>query len=383
MLQILSAVPKKMAIYRALVHVSTAYCNCDRDEIEEIVYPPPHDPEQIVHAMSWMDDELIKEITPQLIGKRPNTYTYTKALAETVLVKDAANLPVAIVRPSIVSAAWKEPIPGWVDNLNGATGLLVGAGKGLIRSILCHREKRADLIPVDIPINLMIAVAWHTAVKSPNRMLVYNCTSGEINPIRWGDVETWGHAVTQRYPFNDVMWYPSGTFKSSRTAHTVSCAMLHFLPAYLMDLAAFVAGKKPIMVRIHSKFSRALQALEYFTTREWRFKTGNVPSLWHQLGDGDQRVFNFDLKPMHWVTYLESYFLGARAFVLKEDPVDLPKARRRMKRMYWLHILTHAVIIFVVLRLVLGRSDSMKHLWYYFLSYAMYLQSLLSNAVTS
>jgi fatty acyl-CoA reductase len=100
-----------------------------------------------------------------LIGKRPNTYTYTKALAETLFVKDAATLPAAIVRPSIVAAAWKEPIPGWIDNLNGATGLIVGAGKGLIRSILCYREKTADLIPVDVPINLMIAVGWYTAVK--------------------------------------------------------------------------------------------------------------------------------------------------------------------------------------------------------------------------
>ena len=101
----------------------------------------------------------------RLIGKRPNTYTYTKALAETKFVKDAASLPAAIVRPSIVAAAWKEPIPGWIDNLNGATGLIVGAGKGLIRSILCQREKIADLIPVDVPINLMIAVGWYTAVK--------------------------------------------------------------------------------------------------------------------------------------------------------------------------------------------------------------------------
>lgn len=31
----------------------------------------------------------------------------------------------------LVVASWKEPIPGWIENLNGPTGLLVGAGKGL------------------------------------------------------------------------------------------------------------------------------------------------------------------------------------------------------------------------------------------------------------
>lgn len=34
-------------------------------------------------------------------GDRPNTYTFTKALAEDMLIKESGNLPVAIVRPSI------------------------------------------------------------------------------------------------------------------------------------------------------------------------------------------------------------------------------------------------------------------------------------------
>lgn len=41
------------------------------------------------------------QLTPSLIGNRPNTYTFTKALAESMLLKEAGNLPVAIVRPSI------------------------------------------------------------------------------------------------------------------------------------------------------------------------------------------------------------------------------------------------------------------------------------------
>lgn len=58
-----------------------------------------------------MDPALLDSITPKLIGDRPNTYTFTKALAENLLVEECGSLPVAIVRPSIVSAAWKEPFP--------------------------------------------------------------------------------------------------------------------------------------------------------------------------------------------------------------------------------------------------------------------------------
>ncbi|KAG8232900.1 hypothetical protein J437_LFUL012814 [Ladona fulva] len=34
-----------------------------------------------------------------------------------------------------VIPVWKEPLPGWTDNLNGPMGLLIGAGKGVIRTI--------------------------------------------------------------------------------------------------------------------------------------------------------------------------------------------------------------------------------------------------------
>ncbi len=58
-----------------------------------------------------MDDDMIKVITPKLIGDKPNTYTYTKHLAENLLIHEGKDLPLAIVRPSIVTAAWREPMP--------------------------------------------------------------------------------------------------------------------------------------------------------------------------------------------------------------------------------------------------------------------------------
>ena len=42
-----------------------------------------------------------------------------QALAESLLEREGLGLPLAIMRPSIVSASYKEPYPGWVDNFNG------------------------------------------------------------------------------------------------------------------------------------------------------------------------------------------------------------------------------------------------------------------------
>ena len=57
-----------------------------------------------------MDAETLNLLTPKMVGARPNTYTYTKAIAEHLLHEESRTLPVAIVRPSIVGATYQEPM---------------------------------------------------------------------------------------------------------------------------------------------------------------------------------------------------------------------------------------------------------------------------------
>jgi fatty acyl-CoA reductase len=60
-----------------------------------------------------------------------------------------------------VIPAWKEPIPGWTDNINGPMGILIGAGKGVIRTMYCKEEEYADYLPVDIAVNGVLLAAWN------------------------------------------------------------------------------------------------------------------------------------------------------------------------------------------------------------------------------
>ena len=66
----------------------------------------------------------VRMFDARLLGKCSNVYSYSKALCEQLLKTEceAHGIPLAIVRPSIVSAAINEPFPGWVDDFNGATG---------------------------------------------------------------------------------------------------------------------------------------------------------------------------------------------------------------------------------------------------------------------
>ena len=49
--QRLLALCKKMKRLEALVHISTAYANCDRDKIGEEIYPPPLHHSKLVNAV--------------------------------------------------------------------------------------------------------------------------------------------------------------------------------------------------------------------------------------------------------------------------------------------------------------------------------------------
>ena len=158
---------KKMSRLESLVHVSTAYCHCQRPHIEERSYPPPTQPRKALSLLESLDTKILDNpaFTKMLIGERPNTYTFTKALAEELIMTEARELPVCIVRPSIVLSTWRDPVPGWVDNLNGPTGLFLIAGIGVMRTAVIHENLQTDGVPVDTCANLTLAAAWRTGVE--------------------------------------------------------------------------------------------------------------------------------------------------------------------------------------------------------------------------
>ena len=75
------------------------------------------------------------------------------------------NIPLVIVRPSIVTGSANDPAPGWTDNFNGPAGLTLGVGKGYVKVIRGDSRIVFDLIPVDYVVNFMISAAWERAVE--------------------------------------------------------------------------------------------------------------------------------------------------------------------------------------------------------------------------
>lgn len=75
------------------------------------------------------------------------------------------DLPVMIVRPSIIGPAYAEPFAGWVDSLNGMICFVIEIGRGSLGSILLEKNAILDIVPLDIVSNFIIVAAWYGAVK--------------------------------------------------------------------------------------------------------------------------------------------------------------------------------------------------------------------------
>jgi long-chain acyl-CoA synthetase len=78
----------------------------------------------------------------------PNTYTYTKSMAESLLEKRSDRLRFSILRPSIVESSLEFPFPGWNESFNGTAPLAYIMGSWF-RMVPARPDAPFDVIPVD------------------------------------------------------------------------------------------------------------------------------------------------------------------------------------------------------------------------------------------
>jgi len=339
---------ERLAKLEALVHVSTAYSNCDREEVDELFYKEPIEPEKLIEMANWMDSSLLDEITPNLLAARPNTYTFTKAVAEALLVRKSRqcipHVPIALVRPSIVAGTWQQPLKGWVDNFNGPTGVILSMVTGALQAMPANSSYCADIVPVDIVANLIISSAYHVAATNearPQRELelgqegstdehqqqqqlepmirmaeknirIFNCVSGTLNPIFWTDIVRYVKHINKDFPMNNPLRVPGFILVSNDFLYSIFNFFSHKCVAYFGDFCLGLIGKKQSLVIIYSRLNKMVSTLRPFTTKQWNFKCTNVTKLYDSLSQVDQKIFNFDVRQVDWEDYISRYYIGSK-----------------------------------------------------------------------
>ncbi|KAH9645170.1 hypothetical protein HF086_005715 [Spodoptera exigua] len=174
----------------------------------------PVSPETMIGIAETMEEERIIDITTKLIKSWPNTYTFTKAIAEDIVKTMGKDLPICVVRPAVVTCTIREPAPGWVDKscIYGASGYMYAVGLGASHVAYGNHSNQLDLVPVDYVNNTILAAAWETArLKSSapeeNEIKIYVVSSRSRNPVTWSDLQIIMAKEGRKFPTPQAVGY--------------------------------------------------------------------------------------------------------------------------------------------------------------------------------
>ncbi|XP_048488094.1 fatty acyl-CoA reductase wat isoform X1 [Plutella xylostella] len=324
-----------------MMHISTAYSNSHLSAVEERFYPCAADCAQLQSLVDTLTDEQRARLLPEILGPWPNTYTFTKALAEKELKEHCGGLPLGIFRPAIVTSTAKEPLRCWIDNMYGPTGVAVGGATGVLRTLQCDAAVTAEIVPVDLVVNCLLAAARSVHMGHKNSPApeppIFNYVSSVENRITWGSFMELNMAYIDAHPLTSAVWYFSLSLHKSAAVNRVYRVLLHLLPAALVDGLALCVGQKPKMLKVYRKIHKFSSVLSYFTTREIQFCNRRTRQLWDDTSEEDKRLFPFSMTSVDWSEYFSQYLAGIRKYIFKESEDTLPQAKIKWRRLYYLH----------------------------------------------
>ncbi|XP_064545203.1 putative fatty acyl-CoA reductase CG5065 [Drosophila montana] len=331
---------RDMRELRRFLYVSTAYCNPGRKYVDECIYPtlPPVDWQQFLSCTRKIPEEYLNRLADYIKGPHVNTYTFTKSIAEQIVNSYRHLIPIVIVRPSIVTAAYREPYPGWIDNIQAISGIMMEIGKGGISSILGDKDLICDIIPVDFVVNAMIMMVHKAELGS---ISICNATSGVTNPISWQRLGDLTMKWARIYPTKRMIMFPNFKYRRGALRHELAVWMLHFVPALFMDVRTLLLGSKQRFVTpIAKKFRQACLAGSFFSLNEWIFKNRSRLYFKHLIDNGTFPMLYWNLEELNYDDYVRRHMIGINKYLHREKfTVDANKMQ--VTRIYWFWIFAH------------------------------------------
>ncbi|KAM3137875.1 hypothetical protein pb186bvf_009956 [Paramecium bursaria] len=310
------------------IHVSTAYVNSDQfGYLEEKIYNPDKDVEGFV-AKLYKQSHVMTEAQQKIaLAKFPNTYTYTKNLAEQMLSQQRPpNMQITIIRPTIVGCSMRDPNPGWIDSLVGGAAVLFFAGIGLVKVYKGNGSLITDQVPVDFVVDqILVAAAYEANQKS---LQIYHSGTSARNPVTWEfmkDIclEYWNQNVPQ------VKVSPCTIEINNNLCYYRMKNIQRKIPALLYQQVVELVGlrnhKKQAdrYLKVIDKADIINKTFKHFNRNEWIYSQENSLLLMRTLDKSEQNIFLLDVSTIDWRQYFLNFNYGLQKYILKEN-VDLP-----------------------------------------------------------
>ncbi len=248
----------------------------------------------------------------------PDAYAYTKALGERALLGQRGDVPVTIVRPSIIESSLAEPRPGWIRGFRMAEPVIISYARGLLKEFPGVPEGTIDVIPVDLVVAAIIDAA---AGGPPPEPEIVQVASGSSNPLRYRQLVDLVQGWFTEHPLYDSEgqpivvpeWSFPGRGRVQRQLERAKTAMeraektLQSLP---------LRGKQAEWsARLEEKREEAERALGYvelygaYAECEAIYGVDRLLDRWDRLDEADQQMFCFDPRVIDWERYVHEVHL--------------------------------------------------------------------------
>jgi long-chain acyl-CoA synthetase len=263
------------------------------------------------NRVRWLRNELTEA------GKRrahelgwPNTYTFSKSLAESLLTKYGPDLPVAIVRPAIVESSLAQPFRGWNEGINTSAALSYLLGT-FFRQLPTNERKRLDVIPVDSVCRGMTLIA--AAVMERRHEQVYQLATSVTNPCDMRrSIELTSLAHRKHYRALEGMEYwlrlrfdaiPVSKERYNRMSAPAQRAIIKSI----QRVAAPLNFKKTPLVKADRNLEKVEKLIELFEPfillNEHDFVAENVEKLSFALVPEEKQLFGYNTTAIDWWDY--------------------------------------------------------------------------------
>ena len=273
----------------------------------------------------WVEDRLVElgRARAQALGW-PDAYAFTKSLGEVALAASRGQLPVTVVRPSIVESALAEPRPGWIRGFRMAEPVIISYARGMLRQFPGVPEGVVDVIPVDLVVAAIIAVAARGPEPDEGRggdPIVYQVASGVRNPLRYGTLVNLCERWFTEHPLYDSRGEPiavptwsfpgrgkvQGELRRAAKALSAAERLVSTLPirGELAEKAARIEERRALA-------ERALGYVELYgaySETEARFRMDRTLALYESLDPLDRKRFGFDPAVVDWERYVTEVHL--------------------------------------------------------------------------
>ena len=263
------------------------------------------------NRVRWLRSQLTEAGTRRAIDLGwPNTYTFTKGLAESLILKRGAGLPVAIVRPAIVESSVEKPFRGWNEGINTSASLSYLLGT-YFRQLPTNERKCLDVIPVDLVCRGMTLIA--AALVERRHQPLYQLATSVANPCdmrRSIELTCLAHRKHYRAQDGFQHWLRSrfDAIPVSKTRYeTLSApAQKAIVQAINRSFSELPFGRPPL-ARRERELERVVKLISLFEPfilyNDHIFEAENIEGLAAALPPEEKRQFGYDPRAIDWWDY--------------------------------------------------------------------------------